>query len=73
MIQKNFDDPQVSDSQRDISNECANFDDPKEFDDPQVFDDAKGISIESMDFDMYGDTSIFDGFVLQLCSYCFCP
>ena len=56
-----FDDPQVSDGQKVISDESMDFNDPKELDDPQVFDDSKGISIGSMDFDnpkVYG-TSIF--------------
>ena len=45
MIQKKLEDPQVSDSQKVISNGSMDFNDPKELDDP------KGISIKSMDFD----------------------
>ena len=31
---KEFDDPQVSDGLRVISNDCMDFNDPKKFDDP---------------------------------------
>ena len=51
---KEFDDPEVSDGLKVISNESMEFNDPK------------GISIESMNFDnpkVYGDTSIYDGLV----------
>ena len=56
---KEFDDPQVSDSLKVISNGSMDFND-------KVNDKTKGISIESMDFDnpnVYGDTPIFDGLV----------
>ena len=48
---KEYDDPQVSDSLKVISNGSIDFNDPKEFHDLQVFDDPEGISIGSMDFD----------------------
>ena len=48
---KEFDDPQVSDGLKVISNGSKDFNDPKELDDPQLFDDPKGISFGSMDFD----------------------
>ena len=56
---KEFDDPQVSDSLKVISNGGMDFND-------KINDKTKGISIESMDFDnpnVFGDTSIFDGLV----------
>ena len=54
LLPKEFNNPQVSDSQIVFSNECVDF------------DGSKGISIGSIDFDnpkVYGYTYIFDGLV----------
>ena len=63
---KEFDELQVADGLKLISNESMDFIDPMEFDDPQAFDNPMGNSFGSMDFDnpkVYCDTSIFDGLV----------
>ena len=71
-----FDDRQVCDVLKVISNESIDHDDPKEFDDPQLFKDPRGISIGSMGLIIQrstvhcSDTSILDGLVLTcLISY----
>ena len=66
-----FDDRQVCESLEVISNECVDFDYPKELNDPQVSDDPKRIWIENMDFDpkVYGDTSSIDGLVFFFHKY----
>ena len=46
-----FNDSQVSDGPKVMSNESMDFNDPKEFDDILVSPDPRGISIGSMDFD----------------------
>ena len=62
-----FDDRQVCDVLKVISNESIDHDDPKEFDDPQLFKDPRGISIGSMGLIIQrstvhcSDNSIFDG------------
>ena len=63
MDPKEFDEPKVYDSLKDISNESMDFNDPKEFDDP------KGILIGSIDFynlRIYCDLAIFDSFFFSL-------
>ena len=65
-LRKEFDELQVADGLKLISNESMDFIDPMEFDDPQAFDNPMGNSFGSMDFDnpkVYCDTSIFDGLV----------
>ena len=46
-----FDDPEVLDNPKVISNENINVDDPQDVDNFSAFDDPKGISIGSMEFD----------------------
>ena len=74
-LRKEFDELQVADGLKLISNESMDFIDPMEFDDPQAFDNPMGNSFGSMDFDnpkVYCDTSIADGLVFVPLIFC-CP